>query len=738
MFSVATISFQPVLPVWLILLLWFAAVVWGWLSLRGCGLKLTTSVPLMLLRTTALSILVWLLLAPERRRENVEKELPVLAVAVDVSASMTEQIGDQRETRAARAQKLLDDGRFRSELGKFRVWWYEVGEGLDESQTQGKKLAFSAAQSNLTPALNRLAARLQTQNAAGIILLSDGLDQSGAALAPEARAIPIYTVELEDEMKAVLEKPDFWIADLTYPQRAVINWQVGIEVMIRRRTLGKATFPVRLLQNGREVQTQTLSWDETERFKQVPFTLTPAEVGQILLRVEIQPPAEDANPDNNFREFLIDVTDPQNRVLYIEGVPRWEFKFLKRALMGDKSVVLSSFVSTGTGGFVGFSDDPKAASETVPPFTREGLQKYKVVILGNLPADALKPQDYQGLRDFVDRGGGLLLLGGDKAYTMDGWVTVPAMKELMPALPQAGTRFLGGDFALDVTPAGKGHPALQGLGLDADLPHLLSICQPMRPTEFSTVLLTTIEGAALLVVRPFGQGKAAMVLSDTFWRWQLGNAGITAGGKNPYQLFFAQLANWLGPNAKEQDTREMLQLLLARNEVDVRQKITVGARMESQGKAQAGELVCRIDPPDGKPLTIPMVPGSLGENVGLSRTLDGYVCEFRPDKSGSYTVTVTSRNGQLSTHTKLLAREPLREKTGAVMDRSFLEDLARASGGKFIPWKDRSSLFKAISRQARELRTIVEYPLWPKAYWLLALIALFAAEWYWRRKLDFV
>lgn len=733
----ATITIQPVLPVWLLVGLWLAAVLWGWFGLRGCGVRLRPALGLLALRAAALAILVWLLLEPQRRREKVEQELPVLAVAVDVSASMADQVADLRETRADRVGAFLRDGRVRDALAKYRVWWFELGENAEESPSRGTELLFNAAQSNLGPSLNRIAGRLQAQNAAGILLLSDGLDQSGAALTAEARALPVFALELEDPVAATREKPDYWIEDLTYPQRAVVNWQVGLEVMVRRRGQGAAQMPVRLLQNGKEAQTATVAWEAGESFRQVAFSVSPTEVGQLLLRVELQPPADDTVATNNSREALIDVVDPENRVLYLEGMPRWEFKFLKRALMAEKNVMLSSFVSTGRGGFVTFSEDAKVEKETMPPLTREGLARFKVVILGNLPGDALKPENYEALRDFVDRGGGLLLLGGARAYAADGWGAQAAFRDCLPALPADDAKFHDGTFTIDVTPAGRAHPVLQGLGLTMDFPHLLSVCEPVQTSQFSTVLLTTLEGAPLLIVRPFGQGRVAMLLSDSFWRWQMGSADATAS-RNVYQMFFAQIALWLGPQVKELDAREMLQLFLAHNEVDARRKVVVGARLESQGKAQAGSLLCRIEPPAGPAVSLPMVPATLDENVGLARPLDGYACEFRPQTPGSYTLVVTSADGQFSARARLLAREPVRERSGAAIDRTWLQDVARASGGAFVPWRERHGVFTRLSQQARELRTVLEYPLWPKVYWILALIGLFCAEWVWRRKLDFV
>ena len=736
MIPVATIFFQPVIPLWVMLPLWAVGVLLSWLSLRGCGLPLSVRLGMNGIRFVVLTILLWLMLAPERRNEKVEKELPLLAVAVDVSASMTEKLPGQPTTRAARVAELLGERRFRNKLDEYRVWWFQIGDGVEESTEGIKELRFNAAQTQLSSGLNRIAARLQGQNAAGMILLSDGLDQSGAALSAESRNLPILALELENPVAASAETVDYWIADTAYPQRVVVNWQAGIEVLVRRRGQARATFPLKLLQNGKEIESRDLAWEPAETFKQVSFSVTPAETGQFLFRVEMAPP-NDTIANNNSRDFMINVTDTENRVLYLESTPRWEFKFLKRALMAEKSITLSAFVSNGRGGFMTLSEDVKTARDAVPPFTRQGLEPFKIIILGNLPGSGMKAEDCQGLREFVDRGGGLLLVGGDRAYAADGWTTLPALNELLPATPLPGAKYNEGKYAVDITAEGKNHAALAGLGFSGDIPPLLTLFEPVKVAQFSSTLLATSERAPLLVIRRFGQGKVAMILTDSFWRWQLGGAE-SAAGKNLYKPFFAQLVQWLGPSAKDQDTKEILQLLLAENEVEVRRKVTIGARLESAGGGKTVALSCRIDSPDGKPQSLPMTPAPLGENVGLTRTAEGYACEFRPQVPGVYAIAVASADGVYSAKTRLLVKEPVREQTGASLNREYLQSVAKSSGGQFYAWKDRTKLLGSIKGTVREIKTTTEYPLWPKWYWLAALIVLFGIEWWWRRKLDFV
>ncbi len=729
--SFAIILTRPVFPVWLLAVLLAAGCAWAWLALRDRGLDTPLRLKLFGLRAAALALLAALLLLPERRGEETLSEKPVLAVAVDTSASMGDAAGGKL-SRAQRAEAFLRQWRTRSELEKFRVWWFAVGDGA-ESVPDGASRAWPAdgPESALAPAVNAVASRLEGQNAAGILLLSDGLDRSGAELSASARGVPVFAVELEPPPPAgATEKADASVADLAYPARVTAKWEARLDAVLRRRTGAVAeTMPVVLTLDGREAQRQTVSWSPGETSKPVTFTFTPETPGALPGRVEIFPSGPDAEPGNNRREFMLEVADPENRVLYLEGAPRWEFKFLKRALTDAKGILLAAFVARPGGGFLAFAEEGGAARDRLPEFTREGLGRYKSVILGNLAAAALKPEERAALRDFVDRGGGLLVLAGEQALAADGMASSPPLAELLPAVPEAGARFREGTFAVDVAAAGAGHPVLQGLGAERAFPTLLSVLGPVRVAEFSTVLLATADGAPVLVTRPFGRGRVALLLSDSFWHWQTGDSGDA--GRNLHRRFFTQLLQWLGPGRKSLDEQAALQVLLASPEAEMRKTLVVGARLEAGGGA---ELQCRIKPPSGPEIVLPMAPGTLGQSVGMVPEQPGWLCEFRPGEPGNYAVTVSTRDGLRTASARFLVKEPVLERTGAPADARWLRSLAEATGGRYAAWEERDGVWEKIPSAPRELRRTVEAPLWPRAWWIALLVALFAAEWYLRRR----
>ena len=733
----ATLLFDPVLPAWLIALVVGFVAFGAWRTYQQCSLGFRARCGLWALRVAAVLILAWLLLLPKRRTTTVEREDPVLAIAVDISASMADNPGKLKFTRQQWAQSFLDDAKVQRLSKRYRVVRFQIGAETEEVLDERAELTFNAPRSHLGSGINRIADRLRAENVAGVILLSDGLDQSGERLTPAALAVPVFIPELELPYEPPPEPPEDWyVADVSYPKMMVVNWKANVDVLVRRRGKGAAEFPIHLRQGGRALRTSMVAFAEGEAFQQVSFSIEPTEIGQLVYQVEIGP-GQDEDANNNKREFLIEVSDPKNRVLYLEGVPRWAFKFLKRALLAEKNYQLSAFVQGGDGTFINFDEMSGQAGGEAPKFTTEALSQYRVVILGDMGGSALTEEDCKSLQQFVDKGGGLLLYGAQRSYGPDGLATRSPLAEMMPAVSEPGATMREGRFTADLSAKGRTHPALAELASATQLPPILSFWGPVKSSPFASALLVAADGSPVLVTRPYGQGRVAMVLSDSLWRWQLG--GSSAGAdKSLHGRFVTQLVYWLAPSEKDLEKSAMLQAVVSHSQAELRQKVTVGAVYDpGEDKARAG-VTCKIATPEGKVLVIPMMTGSLGADVGLAKSVDGFKCFFTPQTPGQYQITLNTADGTQEASATVLAEQPENERTSEPINRKYLAALAADTGGKLVEWRNRHSLFDSIRYQPREVTLVKEYPVWNRWWWLVVLLTLFCLEWWWRRRSDLV
>ncbi len=114
---------------------------------------------------------------------------------------------------------------------------------------------------------------------------------------------------------------------------------------------------------------------------------------------------------NNQRDFTVELIDRPLRVLYVDGYPRWEYRYLKNLLIREKSIESSTLLLSADRDFAQEGDVPI----TRLPADAKELEPYDVIIIGDVPADYFTSQQIALLRDHVAvRGAALLWIGGSR------------------------------------------------------------------------------------------------------------------------------------------------------------------------------------------------------------------------------------------------------------------------------------------------------------------------------------
>ena len=724
---------EPVIPIWLIVV---CGIVFFWLSWKtyaACSIGKKERAFLWTLRAAAFCIVAFLLTMPSLRHEKREVEKPVLAVMLDVSASMEDRVADVTETRAKKTQEVLSSSWFAELKDDYRVMPFGIGKELEEGVALDGTARFTAPQTRLLPALQQLRQRLRGENVGGILLLSDGLDQSGMSLEELTFTAPILAAELEEPQTGRTEtvSVDYALSQVAYPKRVTKGWKISLTAHVERRGGNvMASFPVLLTRDGQEINRQTVTFEAEDKFAKASFELEATETGSFLYHIKIEPPG-DREAANNEQEILIDVTDEQNRILYLEGPPRHDFTYLKRALSVDKNLSMSAFIRGADGLFVSFDEKRDAAVK--PDLTDDNLRNFNVLILGDLPGELFKKEDVGAVKSFVEKGGGLLLFGGKHAYGKDGYLAKELLGDLSPAESLEGASMKEGTrYRVDFTPAGRVLPAFAGILEDASFPALLSVWAPVKTGEFSTSVMETSDGNPVLVTRRYGQGKVAMLLSNTLWKWQLG--GADGSGKGLYGRFITQLVHMLNPKDGDAGQDDVLRIVMASGEAELRENVAIGVI----GLNAKGGADCLVKTPSGKTLTYSMREAKLDRQVGLRQPQDGWLCEFVPEEAGTYPINVKSRDGTQQAEAMLLVRRPEHELTGAPLNRELLNELCARSKGAFVPPSKLSEAAGKLKKEPRVLETVAEYPIWNRWHWLIPLLLLYCLEWYFRRKWDLV
>src|SRR5439155_20872570 len=214
--------------------------------------------------------------------------------------------------------------------------------------------------------------------------------------------------------------------------------------------------------DGRIVSTQQVTLPPEGESATVKVRFTAAEPGARLFKFKNPTQAGEQVTQNNARDALIQVNDRAEKALYYEGEPRFEYKFVRRAVEDDKNLQVVSLARTAENKY--YRQAVTNADELIAGFpkTREELFQYRALILGSVEAASFTPEQLRMVADFVNkRGGGLLMLGGRRSFAEGGWGGTPVGEVLPVVLGPSNAKYLSTDISVRPTRAGSSSPVTQ-------------------------------------------------------------------------------------------------------------------------------------------------------------------------------------------------------------------------------------------------------------------------------------
>ena len=245
-----------------------------------------------------------------------------------------------------------------------------------------------------------------------MVLVSDGADNSESFDATQLAEIggygvPIHTVGVGRE--SIPE--DIELENVSMASTIMSGSQVNAQVSIRHAEPGLARLKVYdgdAILASEEINLQgavglTTHW--------VDFDIGGAGVKDLQFSLDAIP--GERNTVNNAQYRSIHVPEDRRRILYVEGEPRWEYKFIRRALEEDSPLRLVSLLRTTPNKFYRQGVESQDELENGFPEDREELFGYDALIVGSFAAADLTEDQQEAIRDFIsERGGSLLMLGG--------------------------------------------------------------------------------------------------------------------------------------------------------------------------------------------------------------------------------------------------------------------------------------------------------------------------------------
>jgi uncharacterized membrane protein len=737
-------------PKWMLVVLILAAATGlAWL-IRS---RMAQAVPLIrgwrawviwVLQAMLVAVLLVLLWQPAITVAELKPQQNIIAVLVDDSRSMA--ISEGGVTRQAQAVKALENGVLASLNRSFQTRLYRV-DAVAARIDRLTDLEPRAPSTRIGDSLRQLSEETSDLPIGAIVLLSDGADNAGgidpeAISALRARHIPVHTVgfgleraehdvELDDAVVAPRALADSRLAArITLHQRGYAG--AGVSLTVRDVSTNQAKVlasrTIRLGSDG-NLQTETLLFNI-------------GSAGARTLQIAAAPLPGEQNLANNILTRVVNVGSSPRRILYVEGEPRWEYKFIRQAEEDDRMVQIVSMDRTSQNKIYrqGIAD-PKELADGFPSRPEE-LFVYQGLIIGSVEAGYFTPGQQELIREFVDRrGGGLLLLGGQFALADGGW-KASSLTDLLPTtLPtEAGT------FHREADPKnGIAHTTaeLAAAGVDSiitrlvddpaanaarwkTLPYLMDYQDPGTPKPGAAVLanMITPEGRnlPLLTTESFGRGRTAIMATGGSWRWQMSSPlGDTA-----HDLFWQQLLRWLVSDTPGHVAASVpAQMLLDNGTV----MLSAEVRDPQYNPAPDARVEAHILGPSGVSALVEMTP--VPDNPGR------FEGTWSAPRAGAYLTEVTAERAGQELGRDVLSfqrMDGVAESFHTEQNRDLLERLATQTGGQYWKPSDLGRLANRIPFSEAGVTMRETKDLWDLPLVLLVLLLLRFSEWWLRRK----
>ena len=183
---------------------------------------------------------------------------------------------------------------------------------------------------------------------------------------------------------------DVEINDAVVAPRALADSRLAAKVTLYQRGYAgqKAMLTVRdgakeFLPGGKSL------FPPTALRKNETLLFNPGDAGMKTVQFSIDPLPGEENRDNNSVSRLVNNRrSAKRRVLYVEGEPRWEYKFIRRAEQDDRLLTIVSMLRTSENKIYRQGiEDPKELADGFPSRADMELFPYQAIIIGSVEAN---------------------------------------------------------------------------------------------------------------------------------------------------------------------------------------------------------------------------------------------------------------------------------------------------------------------------------------------------------------
>ncbi|HEY5624315.1 MAG TPA: glutamine amidotransferase [Gammaproteobacteria bacterium] len=715
-------------PVWLLIAGCIAGMLAVGVSLarRRESLSIPKLAALGALQAAMLSLVLVLLWQPALSTDRLRSEENSVAVLLDTSASMSYGEGDQ--SRLQQAVGALGEGVLETLSDDFDTRLYAFADesvAIDSLEL----VPPPGSATNLGDAILGVLREARATALGAVVLISDGADNSGALDAARLAEIagfgvPIHAVGVGRESIP----DDIELENVSLTTQVMAGSRVAAQLSIRHS--GPTTATLKVYDGDAILVSEDIVLPDRNGVTTHWVDFDIGDAGVKDLGFVLDPLPGERNTINNVQSRVLEVPADRRTILYVEGEPRWEYKFIRRALEEDSPIRLASLLRTTPNKFYRQGIDDPTELENGFPEDRETLFAYDALILGSFEAAALTPEQQQSVHDFVsERGGTLLMLGGLRGLGDGGWQNTVVAEVLPATLPDIdAATFLRWPARVSLTEDGEGS-VLTRLDPDSEtnveqwqeMPEIadFQFLDELKPGAVA-LLEADVQGTMhpLLVHQRFGLGSAYILATGGTWRWQM----QLPSEDLRHETFWRQLLHALASGAP-------------RPVVVTAEKLFYGDDPEVRLRAEVRDR--EFTPVSDADVTVAVTPGLAGPpEIVEMRPLPGepgiFEAVIQADEEGLYRFETEARLGdELLGSAQFAVRraDGVAEHFQIQQNRALLENLAGLTGGRYFALGDLDELPEAIQFSDAGILETEILDLWNMPILFILLLLLKTGEW---------
>ncbi len=572
-----------------------------------------------------------------------------------------------------------------------------------------------------------------TDHLRAVVLFSDGdynLGQPPVAAAQKMRlrGVPLFPIAVGSPTRL----PDLDLLSVTAPSYGVVGEKVQIPFAIRSSLDRQVRTIVRLRdKNGREATKDIVLPPKLETYGSILWQLD--QEGSSTLELSLPLADGELVATNNQREFVIAGRPEKIKVLVIETLPRWEYRFLRNALSRDPGVELSCLLFHPQLGLGDGTDYIQAFPEKL-----EELSKYDVVFIGDvgIGKGQLTKEQCALIRGLVEnQASGVVFLPGPQGNQFS--LLDSGLSDLMPVILDDGMkRGLTESIPAPLMLTTEGRASLLTMlgENEEENPEIWKRLPgfywhaPVIKSKAGTEVLA-VHGnrrgkfgpIPLLVTKQAGSGKVLFMGIDSAWRWRRGVEDLY------HYRFWGQVARWMSYQ-RNMAAGQRVRVFFTPERPEPGSVVTLHANAFDRNGAplQDGTVTVDLSSPDGRVQRLELQKSESAWGAFSGR--------FRVDLPGTWNIrAMVGGEENEALETTLLAQGIEIEKTGQPARPEVLEEMAKVARGRLIQPDQIADLVKDIKALPEPRALERRIPLWSNWAVLAATISLLGIFWIGRK-----